>query len=111
MERLGALYHWSPQDRRKQIQRHGLRPRMRPTVTSNTFRQPHVCLGPTPAMAWALSGGMPWAPRGLWDLWQVRLAEDDPVRVRPLHGTIVEEVQVLRRIPKRQLWWVGSRDG
>ena len=111
-ERLGALYHWSPVERRKAIFRYGLRPNQRVTVTTDDgeFRQPHVCLSPTPFMAWGLSGGMSWMTHVAdWDLWQVSLEADAEVHVRPFWGTTIEEVQVRSRIPKSCLWHVGTR--
>ena len=111
-EQLGALYHWAPASRRKQINRRGLVPGQRPTVSSGDdgFRQPHVCLSPTPSLAWSLSGGMPWTADVLeWDLWQVRLEPDDDVQIRGQWGAVIEEVQVRNRIPKSRLWLVGSR--
>lgn len=109
-ERLGALYHWSPVARRKQILRTGLLPRRLPTVSTNNegFRQPHVCLSPTPSMAWSLSGHfVKVIPE--WDLWQVRLDDTDEVIIRPQWGAEIEEVQVRNRIPKSRLWHVGTR--
>lgn len=111
-EQLGALYHWSPAERRKAITRYGLRPKMRVSVTSGDdgFRQPHVCLSPTPSLAWSLSGGLSWmAHHPEWDLWQVRLDADDAVFIRPQWGTVIEEVQVRNRIPKSRIWHVGTR--
>lgn len=111
-EQLGALYHWSPLDRRKRILRYGLLPLQKVTVTSGDedFRQPYVCLSPTPSCAWSLSGGMCWTNHILeWDLWQVRLDPSDEVVIRPSWGTLIEEVQVRNRIPKFRIWHVGTR--
>lgn len=109
-EQLGALYHWSPVERRQQIIRYGLRPLQRGTVTSGEFRQPHVCLSPTPSSAWSLSGGMGWmAHVPEWDLWQVRLDAGDEVVIRPQWGAVIDEVQVRNRIPKSRIWHVGTR--
>ena len=112
MESLGTLYHWSPASRRNVISRTGLQPRKRPTVTSGGFRQPHVCLSPTPSMAWSLSGARAWVKDiDEWDLWAVRLTADDEVVIRPSYGNLIEEVHVRNRIPKRQIWYVGTRSG
>lgn len=111
-ERLGALYHWSPVSRRKQILRKGLRPFQRATVSTGDdgFRQPHVCLGTTPSAAWAVSGDMGWTKHIVeWDLWQVRLAETDEVHFMSIWGDQIEEVQVRNRILKSQIWMVGTR--
>jgi hypothetical protein len=107
-----ALYHWSPRARRKQIERYGLRPYMRPsTTTTGDRRIPYVCLGDTPSWAWALSGGMPWSPGGEWDLWMVWLNQiiSPLVLATPDRPSGLYEVRTEHRIYKRHLWYVGSR--
>lgn len=106
-EQLGALYHWSPRDRRKQIVRHGLRPSCPPTTCTEPYDA--VCLSPTPSMAWALSGQTRWTDVEHWDLWQVRLADTDTVDIRGMYGNTIEEIRVHNRIPKARLWWIGER--
>lgn len=105
------LYHWSPRSRRGQIIRYGLRPGMRGTTTSGGMGAPCVCLGDSPAWAWALSGGMSYTPAGEWDLWQTWLeALTDPVVLAsPDRPSGIYEVRTEHRIYKRDLWWVGSR--
>lgn len=105
---LGPLFHWSPADRQDQILTEGLRPNQSNTVASGPLA--HVCLGPDPATAWSLSGGMEWAEVDVWDLWQVALADTDPVRVRPDFGPRLLEIKVLGPIPPDRLWWCGRRD-
>jgi hypothetical protein len=74
------LYHWAPATRRKQIIRYGLRPGMRTTTSSGPLGAPCVCFADSPSWAWALSGGMPRAADGTWDLWQTSL---DRLAVHP----------------------------
>ena len=109
--RIGPLYHWSPRDRKKQIIRHGLRPSQRVTTNSGEegYRAAHVCLSPSPAVAWSLSGGTGWTGIEQWDLWQVELGQMDMVDVQQSWGGNITEVRVRNRIPKSRLWWVGER--
>lgn len=108
---LPDLYHWSPRERRARIEHDGLRPRMRPTCSTNDegWRQPMVCLAPSPRDAWDLSGGVHGERGQVWDLWQVALADGDEVHVQPWWGPRVVEVRVANRIPKRRVWRVGER--
>lgn len=112
------LYHWAPQDRRGQIIRYGLRPRMRPTVSSvdgtggEGWRAPYVCLAESPMWAWALSGDLhPEVPA--WDLWQVWLGDSHEIRrIRnfyPRDDRRWYEVRVYDRVYKRGVLWVAER--
>ncbi|MER5608358.1 hypothetical protein AB0F93_00180 [Micromonospora tulbaghiae] len=106
---LPDLYHWSPADRFDAISRDGLRPHSRPTVCQTTTLS-YVCLSPNPARAWSLSGDMDWtAEVDDWDLWQVRLADGDNVRIRPEFGREVMEIKVFGPIPADRVWWVARR--
>jgi hypothetical protein len=104
---LPALFHWSPRDRRARIVHDGLVPGRRATVSSGEM--PYVCLSPTPSSAWGLSGMGFAEPGSVWDLWQVRLDDDDQVTVPPHWGRWIREVRVHNRIHKRRVWWVGER--
>jgi hypothetical protein len=105
---LGLLYHWSPADRFDAIYRDGLRPHAPNTVASSTL--PYVCLSPSPAAAWSLSGGMDWVSEvDEWDLWMVRLADGDQVCIRGEFGPKIEEVKVYGPLPADRLWWVARR--
>lgn len=107
---LSPLYHWSPADRHNAIRREGLQVGCSPTVASVT--QPHVCLGVDPASAWRISGAMPFmADVDEWDLWQVRLCDDDEVYPGPTFGARLQEVNVRNAISPERLWWVGRRQG
>lgn len=120
---LANLYHWSPSTAGRGILRHGLRPRTETVVAGHpvppnlghyvsedeaeTYRA--VCLGTTPAAAWALSGMFSAEPGQVWDLWEVNLADDDEVHIRTEYGPEMFEVRVLGSIPKSRCWFVGSR--
>lgn len=109
-----VLFHWSPSVRRGQITRYGLRPRMRPTTSSvdePAWRAPCVCFADSPSWAWALSGGMPWTPRGEWDLWQTTLDRlTDPIILpSPDRASGIYEVRTEHRVFKRDLFYVASR--
>jgi hypothetical protein len=110
---FGPLFHWSPRAVRKSIDRLGLMPSRKPasvllTNEDDDFRQPMVCLGTSPATAWAYSNGV-WKLPGTWDLWEVRLRPDDEVHPLPLFGDRIVEVRVGNRIRKSRLVWVGER--
>jgi hypothetical protein len=105
------LFHWAPASRRGQISRLGLRPGKRPTTSSGPMGAGCVCFADSPSWAWALSGGMRWTPTGEWDLWQTSLDRlEDPIILpatdRP---SGMHEVRTEHRVPKRDLWLVGSR--
>jgi hypothetical protein len=103
------LFHWSPAVRRKQIIRHGLRPRQRPVTSSHDFRQPVVCFAESPSWAWALSGD--FHPEvSLWDLWQTSLRSlTDPILMPSYDSHRWHEVRTEHRVFKRDLWLVGQR--
>lgn len=108
---LPALFHWSPNERRGDIERLGLQPRQIATTHSDpSLTSPYICFSPTPSRAWSLSGAMEWVSEvDEWDLWQVRLAEGDHVVVRSDFGPEIQEVKVYGAIPTDRLWLVGSR--
>jgi hypothetical protein len=101
------LFHWSPTERRPSIQRRGLVLHSKP-VTS-TFRCGYICLSQSPSLAWSLSAGA-FGERGQeWDCWQVSLAPDDEVEVRPFFGNRIQEFRVRNPIPKSRVWFIGHR--
>jgi hypothetical protein len=109
------LYHWSPATRRKQIMRHGLLPRRRPSTTlgrvgGRVWRAPYICFGDTPSWAWALSGGMPHTVSGEWDLWCCWLDRlTEPLLLTRTDSNGVHEIRTDHRVFKRDLWYVGTR--
>lgn len=117
---LGPLYHWSPRERRKSIDRLGLVPGKRNVCgpvyrwdadgneSREEFRQPMLCFGVTPAVAWAYSNDV-WKHPGTWDLWEVHLIDTDEVHVLSNYGPRIREVRVANRIKKSRLVWVGER--
>lgn len=102
------LYHWSPRDRRKQIIRYGLRPKMI-SSSSIEWKPPYICLAETPSWAWALSG----ANRKEileWDLWETSLKRLGKYKIlKSYDHHRFHEVRSFERIYKRDLWYVGSR--
>jgi hypothetical protein len=111
VEPYRPLYHWTPSSRRKQINRYGLRPAMPSTTSTEGYKAPYVCFADSPSWAWALSGGMKWAPTGNWDLWMTYLhnIEEPIVHATPDRPTGLYEVRSIHRLYKRNLWYVGSR--
>lgn len=121
---LGPLYHWSPVANRAGIRKRGLRPT---TLTAIAQRPtpPHVrghyvedlepvelkavCLGTSPALAWALSGVWDATPGAVFDLWEVNLVDTDEVHVVPEYGQRMDEVRVIGPIPRGRVWHVGER--
>jgi hypothetical protein len=118
VEAFGALYHWSPVERRIEILQQGLVPYARPCVHGESMGKrlafPYVCLAPTPSGAWSLSADTDPELRDEfegWDLWQVRLADYDSVSVLPQWGAVIREVRVRTAIPADRLWYVATRTG
>lgn len=108
------LYHWAPRERRKSIEHYGLKPFSKPTVTIGEnwgHRAPVICLGDSPSWAWQLSGGMSYAPRGEYDLWETALhVITEPVVLPSLQTRSGwHEVRTEHRIYKRHLTWIASR--
>ncbi len=108
---LPALYHWSPKERRTEIEAHGLHPRKAATTHSDPdLLSPYLCFSPTPSAAWSLSGAMEWTSEvDGWDLWQVRIAEGDSICIRPDFGPVIQEIKVYNAILPDRLWHVGER--
>lgn len=116
---LPILYHWSPERCRKSILRNGLRPSCPTASRFDAKGQPvddddegsflAVCLGTSPSHAWCLSGDLLAGYGDTWDLWQVVLDDDDEVHPLPFQGYRLDEIRVANRIPKSQIWHVGSR--
>lgn len=106
MERLGAMYHWSPKENRRDILRNGLQV-MEDSGRGCAF--PWICLAPTPAAAWGyLPQGLRRSEHGL-DLWQVRPAEFTRAQIVMTEGPDIHEVWFFETIPPDRIWWVGER--
>jgi hypothetical protein len=108
---IPVLFHWSPSERRREIEANGLQPYQLATVCSDPeLTSPYICFSPTPSRAWALSGAMDWVSEiDQWDLWQATLADRDHVCVRSDFGPEIQEIKVYGSIPADRLWLVGSR--
>lgn len=106
------LFHWSPTERRGQINHLGLLPSSRPTTNvaledGRPWRAPYVCFCPSPSWAWALSGR--FRPDvASWDLWQVWRSWLPRNRAIWEAGKI-KEVRAFERVYKRHLWYVATR--
>jgi hypothetical protein len=105
------LFHWAPATRRGQIERYGLRPKMRASTSLGNWKAPYVCLADSPSWAWALSGSNRWTVGGEWDLWMTWMAKVTQPSIQPApdRPTGIYEVRTEHRIFKRDLWYVGSR--
>lgn len=94
------LFHWSPASRRKSIIRNGLCPGK--ISRCGQWHPPYLCFSKSPSQAWALSGARDTCP-GEWDLWMVWS------NVLPTGYMGEKEFRSYERIPKRDVWFVGSR--
>lgn len=103
MEPPAILYHWSPAERRRSIERLGLVPGKR-SHSLPEFYPPYVCLGFTPRSAWILSGDLHPEIK-LWDLWQVHLSDGHQVSL----ANDDREWRVYDRVYKRGVWYIASR--
>jgi hypothetical protein len=75
-------------------------------------RYGYVCMSPDPQLAWRLSGDMDWTKeQELWDLWQIRVADDDELHYRSDFGPHLVEIRAYTPIPPDRIWLVGTRDG
>lgn len=112
VEPFRPMFHWSPRDRRGQIIRYGLRPGMRNTTTTESYKAPYICFADSPSWAWALSGGQRRFNRGSnWDLWMTYLSDiQEPIiHATPDRPSGLYEVRTVHRLYKSRLWYVGSR--
>lgn len=114
MDETILLFHWSPISRRASILKQGLVPH---SLSGNgEWRAPFVCLAETPSMAYALSIAVHPEIRA-WDLWQCWDNAVDGYEVIELagepgdDGEVPKEYRFYERVWKRDLWWVGTREG
>ena len=110
MTRPFMLYHWSPSSRREAILHDGLCPRK--ISVDGDWRPPVICFCRFPNSAWALSGTHHPEVKA-WDLW---CTWSDSVKYKTVnvHGRkqwSLTEYRCDHRVPKRMLWYVGSRKG
>ena len=113
MSRPFILFHWYPVSRRESILRHGLCPGK--LSRDKQWRPPYVCFSSSPSLAWRLSAGFS-ERRGKWDLWQVWSDQLDGWETIPYDDgkknryPFPKEHRVYHRIPKRNIWHVGTRE-
>lgn len=108
MERLGALYHWSPKENRRSILRDGLKVMEGANGADAEF--PWICLGPTPSAAWGfLPPSVNRAERYPLDLWMVRLGDYTDTQIVTTDGATICEVRTYQSVPADRVWWVGER--
>lgn len=107
---IGPIYHWSPSSRRDSILRDGLKIFSEPVTHSGEESYPYLCFGTSPSAAWGLSGDMEWnSEHENWDLWQIRLSDDDEVHYRADFGPNIKEIRTRNSIPVDRVWFVGKR--
>lgn len=122
---LPPLYHWSPLSARAGIVRRGLKPTCATSCSmmppgddhrgmhydedDEVFTFKAVCLGTSPIHAWALSGDISAEYGEAWDLWEVRLDDQDRVFPHATIGGVLDEIRVANVIPKTRVLWVGER--
>jgi hypothetical protein len=122
---LPPLYHWSPPEARPGIVRRGLRATCATSASMLPPGEAHkgmhydeddklwmfnaVCLGTSPYHAWALSGDISAKSGEVWDLWEVRLDDNDLVFPHAFRGGGIDEIRVANHIPKTRVLWVAER--
>lgn len=99
------LYHWSPVSRRKQILKQGLCPNK--ISRCGQWKPPYICFSQSPSTAWGASAMMDRRPMSydLWMLWSDHLEGYETLKLG--NNT---EYRVYHRIPKRNIWLVGTRE-
>jgi hypothetical protein len=106
------MYHWSPTERRNQINRRGFVPGS--WSVDRVWRPPVICFSDNPSLAWALSGQI-HTEVPIWDLWAVwsdvptgyeEIWDHYPDTGRPY----IKEYRVYERIFKRDIWYVATRE-
>jgi len=101
------IYHWAPVSRRASIQKNGLVPGKK--SRDGSFRPDYICYSDSPSMAWAYSAAFSDVEEE-WDLWMTRGHNCSDLHIRDdMVGGRPAEWRSRQRVPKRKLWWVGSR--
>lgn len=108
-----GLYHWSPTTRRKQIIHYGIRVGM--WSPDRLWKPPCSCWADNAELAWILSGQIHPEIKE-WDLWMTYSNVPKGIELRidyspGKQGHYVKEYRIYERIYKRDLWYVGSRNG
>jgi hypothetical protein len=110
-----GLYHWSPTDRRKSIQRSGLVPGKASVIGGRGYRVPVLCFSDNPMIAWNLSGRL-FPEVTSWDLWMMwsdvpSIMEEIPFDNGddPAGEYIVKEYRVYEPVKRGDLWLVATR--
>ncbi len=107
MSDILRLYHWSPRERQESIFNSGLLP-YQEDIDGSEYRQPCVCLSPTPAQAWRYSYGT-WGTKGTFDLWEVFVSPEDKVEVITVKSGEVVEVRIHNQIDLARLILVAEK--
>lgn len=117
---IGALYHWSPRARFKNINRNGLRLDHRAGATTSSEMcvttigdgetRRVLCFGTSAIEAWSLSAELNYTPAGMWDLWSFFIHETDEVLALPMWGNRLSEIRLFNPVPRKRLWYVGERE-
>lgn len=109
-----VLYHWSPTANRRSIQRNGLMPGK--LSLSGDWRPPYVALADEPLLAWFLSGRI-WPEIKSWDLWMCYAENQTSFNGWEIildtyrsGRTYVKEYRIYKRIYKRDLHYIGTRE-
>lgn len=114
---INPVFHWSPDDRHKEIIKHGLVLGQKSTMSPGLEEEwalgcAEICFGTSPLAAWNLSGGMAYdhlLEIEAWDLWQVDLQQGDEISFRGEYGNWLTEVRCGNTIPADRVHWVARR--
>lgn len=106
------LYHWSPRERRKGIERRGLVPGSR--SLQGNWKPPYVAFSLNPTQAWRLVSVRTDLVYPLWDLWSVAVYDLPHYEMLFDHyldsnRQFIYEVRVYERLFKRNVNWVAER--
>lgn len=102
MAKRFLLYHWSPSKNRERIEHNGLVPGS--VSKDGSWKPPYICFSDSPVVAWWLMR-VTAEPDTLFDLW---VCWSDCVSGREKMGH-APEWRIYERIPKRHLWYAGTR--
>jgi len=100
------LYHWSPIERRKRINRYGFLPNSH--SVAGDWKPPYHCWSDSPSLAWTLSG-MVHTEVKAWDLWMLWSNVPPGYEVIPFDDGMPKEYRIYTRVWKRDVWLVATR--